>query len=218
MGTIQSVHLYLVRHGLTEWNREGRYYGHTDVPCLPEEWHLFDGLRSQLAALSFSRVYCSDLTRCRQTLHDLNPELAKIASYDHRLREYHFGVWEGRTHQELEHDPLYQAWLRNLETTAPPGGESMGQFRQRVSEWLREVLRPENLPARILTMTHGGVIRYLLYTWGVRASMWQSPINMGQAYVLELTRTERGWACTASWEVPSQGSALLSGHKQQVNS
>ncbi|GGK32475.1 hypothetical protein GCM10010965_26730 [Caldalkalibacillus thermarum] len=247
MGTVYAVHLYLVRHGVTEWNRQGRYYGQTDLPCLPHMWHLFDGLKSRLAGLVFDQVYSSDLTRCRQTLDYLAPSVAKSACYDHRLREYHFGAWEGRTHSDLEQDHLYQAWLNDMESVAPSGGEKWAQFKGRIDQWLSEVLTtsgqkaeqshlapgesvrgyPDSLqvptaaqhcPVRILTVTHGGVIRYLLSQWGVTSSMWEAPIHTGQAYVLELSREKGGWRCTASWVEPSPASGPLSGHAHKARS
>ncbi|EGL81496.1 Phosphoglycerate mutase [Caldalkalibacillus thermarum TA2.A1] len=218
MGTVYAVHLYLVRHGVTEWNRQGRYYGQTDLPCLPHMWHLFDGLKSRLAGLVFDQVYSSDLTRCRQTLDYLAPSVAKSACYDHRLREYHFGAWEGRTHTDLEQDHLYQAWLNDMESVAPSGGEEWAQFKGRIDQWLSEVLTTHHRPVRILTVTHGGVIRYLLSQWGVTSSMWEAPIHTGQAYVLELSREKGGWRCTASWVEPSPASGPLSGHAHKARS
>lgn len=188
-----KLELVLLRHGHTQWNRERRYLGSTDLPLLP-------GAREEMAALrdqpelreDFWRVYCSDLLRCRQTLACIAPGLETSAIYDSRLREMSFGVWEGCTYEQLQHNPGYRSWIDDPAKGTPPDGESWQAFEARLDSFLQELRQeaetsgkeaglnlslegdschtiiPGHCPnvdplhLRVLLVTHGGVIRQLL--------------------------------------------------------
>lgn len=131
-----ELELVLIRHGHTQWNKERRYLGSTDLPLLPEE-------RQQLSTLSgqpalggeFWRVYCSDMLRCRETLAAVAPHLERQAIYDSRLRELDFGAWEGCTYEQLQDNQLYRSWIDHPELVTPPEGEAWEQFEARVDDF-----------------------------------------------------------------------------------
>lgn len=131
-----ELELVLIRHGHTQWNKERRYLGSTDLPLLPEA-------RQQLSALSdqsalggeFWRVYCSDLLRCRETLAAVAPHLERQAIYDSRLRELDFGVWEGCNYEQLKDNRHYRSWIDHPELVTPPEGEAWEQFEARVDDF-----------------------------------------------------------------------------------
>ena len=95
--------IYLLRHGLTEYNAEKRYQGQRDIP-------LSAAGRAVLcrADISPKTVYITPLCRTRQTAEVLFPgaKLIEIAG----LKEMCFGSFEGRNYIEMEHDPDYLAW------------------------------------------------------------------------------------------------------------
>lgn len=185
------IELILFRHGHTQWNKERRYLGSSDLPLLPEER---DGLAAnrELPELTgeFWRVYCSDLLRCRETLAAAAPSLAARAVFDPRLREMSFGEWEGCTYEQLSDNPLYRSWIDDPAAVTPPGGEAWAAFTARLEHFLTELLQEAGLPVncrpdhhrgdgptsgsapvflgheqqklRVLIVTHGGVIRHLL--------------------------------------------------------
>lgn len=109
-----ELELVLVRHGYTQWNKEHRYLGSTDLPLVPGEAKRLEKLGAQPPlGGEFSHVYCSDLRRCRETLAALVPRPMPQAVYDSRLKEMDFGAWEGYTYDQLKDNPLYQSWIDN---------------------------------------------------------------------------------------------------------
>ena len=161
--------LYYVRHGETDWNAEGRLQGQRDIAlnalgrrqavhCGGILRGLFE--RDRRAATDLDYV-SSPLVRASATM-----ELAREAlgldpagySTDARLAEMSFGLWEGRTYQDLrvaERTALV-ARERDKWRFAPPEGESYQQLTTRVSEWYRS-LRRDTVAA-----AHGGVARALM--------------------------------------------------------
>lgn len=160
-----KLELVLIRHGYTQWNKERRYLGRTDVSLVPGEAERLKNLRTQPPlGGEFRRVYCSDLRRCRETLAALVPHLMPQAVYDSRLREMDFGAWEGCTYDQLKDNPLYRRWIDNPGEATPPEGEAWTQFAARVDHFWTQLQREVQAPevSRILLVTHGGVIRQLL--------------------------------------------------------
>lgn len=136
-----GLELVLLRHGHTQWNRERRYLGSSDLPLLPEEREKLAALKEQRElAGSFWRVYCSDLLRCRQTLSSIAPSLEAAAVYDSRLREMGFGEWEGCTYEQLKTNPQYRSWIDDPAAVTPPGGEAWEAFASRLEHFMSGLL------------------------------------------------------------------------------
>ncbi|WP_405108239.1 histidine phosphatase family protein [Paenibacillus sp. FSL K6-1217] len=196
-----ELELVLVRHGYTQWNKEHRYLGRTDVPLAPGETERLQQLRTQVPLTGeFRRVYCSDLRRCRETLAALVPHLKPQAVYDARLREMDFGAWEGCTYEQLKDNPLYRSWIDNPEAATTPGGEAWAQFAARIDHFWTELQQEAEAPAvtRILLVTHGGVIRQLLARMigGVTFYTAAAPAP-GEVTVLRLRRDGGSWHMAA---------------------
>lgn len=192
-----DLELVLVRHGYTQWNQERRYLGWTDVPLAPGEAERLERLRTQPQLTGdFSRVYCSDLLRCRETLAALVPHLKQDADYDPRLREMDFGTWEGSTYDQLKDNPLYRSWIDNPEAATPPGGEEWAKFAARIDDFWTGLQQEAEAPSvtRILLVTHGGVIRQLLarIIEGVTFYTAAAPAP-GEVMVLCLQRDGGSW-------------------------
>ncbi len=175
-----SVDVYLVRHGLTIWNQQRRYLGHTDLPLLPEAKKELAGLRTSLRLIQFDQIYVSDLARCTETLDIIVPEQAHRAVLDVRLREYHFGEYEGQTYEMLQHDPKYRQWIDDPLGVTPPGAETFSHFSERIEEFAEQRIIPylcktrrskdqdmddHNEVPKMLVVTHGGVIRQWAAKW-----------------------------------------------------
>ena len=158
------LELWLVRHGETVWNREGRVqgYGQGDKQGDPP---LSETGRAQARRLeprlkgTFTAVYNSGLRRTTETAQLALPGVEAIP--DARLRELSFGAWEGRAWAEVAQtapDAL-ASWYRDPYRYAPTDGEMYADLETRVQSWL------ETLPkvGRVLAFTHGGPIRAVLY-------------------------------------------------------
>ncbi len=143
-----TVIVWLVRHGETEWNAEGRFQGWTDVPLNETGRAQADLLRDVLDRHEFDSIWSSDLVRAVET--------ARIAvgepAVDRRLRELDFGDLEGAVWDEL--DSEIRAGLKEFESFRAPGGESAAGFVERVFAFLDHLE-----PGRHVVFSHGGVIR-----------------------------------------------------------
>ena len=117
--------IYLLRHGLTEYNAEKRYQGQRDIP-------LSAAGRAVLcrADISPKTVYITPLCRTRQTAEVLFPG-ARLVETD-GLKEMCFGSFEGRNYIEMEHDPDYLAWVAANCESPCPDGETKAAFCERI--------------------------------------------------------------------------------------
>lgn len=155
-----QMELVLLRHGYTQWNKERRYLGRTDLPLLPGEAQRLADLRLQPALSGeFQQVYCSDLLRCQETLTILAPHLEQKAVYDSRMREMDFGAWEGCTYEQLQDNGHYRNWIDHPESVTPPEGESWEDFTGRVEAVWGQLQREAGLgiEARAETDATGSV-------------------------------------------------------------
>lgn len=143
--------LYLIRHGETTWNVEGRYQGQLDPPLTERGHQQAEATATHLAAIGFEALYSSDLARAYLTALALAAKTGLPIYRDARLREIDQGEWEGvligdiraRWPKELygwEHDP----WRHG-----PPGGESLEQLQARVFAAIDEIVtrRPQGIVA-----------------------------------------------------------------------
>ena len=205
MESCRSLQLILIRHSITEWNKAKRYLGHTNLPVLEDSLIEYEPLKKYIIHNHPEAVYSSDLLRCQQTAAFLFPEVSIIK--DPRLREISFGVWEGKTYEDLKNDPHYSCWLDNWEITSTPGGESGMAFQERVSSFLSEILKSNLRSAAI--MTHGGVIRKIVSDLVPEAAFWDTSAPFGKAIILELKEERRNWTCISLLAEPSAGKEHL---------
>ena len=148
MSADATVILWLVRHGETDWNADGRFQGWTDVPLNETGRAQAERLGRSLAGHEFDGVWSSDLIRAIET--------ARIAvgepTVDRRLRELDFGDLEGSVWDEL--DSEIRAGLKEFDSFRSPGGESVATFVARVFGFLDDLGG-----GRHVVFAHGGVIR-----------------------------------------------------------
>jgi broad specificity phosphatase PhoE len=155
--------VYLARHGETDWNKAGRWQGHTDV-ALNEAGRLqAHALGKSVIAHGIVRVHASDLLRARETGEIVATLLGVPAvAPDPGLRERGFGAFEGLTREECElRFPEEWQRYRAGDGTSPPGGEP----RERVIERMRAALQAlagEGPEGPRLAVSHGGAMRLLM--------------------------------------------------------
>jgi len=177
--------IYFVRHGETDWNREGRIQGQSDQPLNETGRSQARALAEVLEPVSFDVAYSSDLERAYETASILLTGRDIVINTSAALRERDFGSWEGRLVPELaaERQLLGQAWP---ETGAPPGGESIADLDRRVVQVVSAIAADHNEDT-VLVVSHGGVIRSALMLWvGIDPPF----IANCAAYVVEVDRTK----------------------------
>jgi probable phosphoglycerate mutase len=157
---VDEARFILVRHGETEWNREGRIQGyHADSPLTATGQTQARRLAERLAAEGVRGLHSSDSGRARQTAAPIAAAAGLEVLYDAALRERNYGVFEGRTYKEieLEFPEAYLKFRSRDPDYAPPGGESGAQFRDRIVAALERLA--DGTPGRCaVVVTHGGVL------------------------------------------------------------
>jgi probable phosphoglycerate mutase len=160
------MELVLIRHGVTAWNQQRRFQGQIDTP-LSDEGHQQAMLTArQLSALSeeqpIQAIYASDLKRAWSTAEPIARLLGLPILKQSLLRERHYGVFEGKTHDELQHEGLqsdYQRWRnREPDFALPQGGESLRDFFERARRALLTIVAAHQQNERVVAVTHGGFL------------------------------------------------------------
>lgn len=155
--------LYLIRHGETSWNADGRFQGHRNTPLNDTGIAQARMVARELATYRIDVLYTSDLARAAQTAELIAAEHTAPLIADVRLREAFFGEWEGLTLPEINErwPEILTAWKEDSLRTRPPGGETLEQVQARVVEAVREMVdRHPN--AHVAIVGHGGSLRAVI--------------------------------------------------------
>lgn len=171
----------MIRHAESEWNAQGRWQGHAEVPLSAR-----GKLHAQEVGLLLKRfdvIVCSDLMRATQTAQII----ASAAGIEHirlepRLRERNAGRWQGLSRDEIE-----RGWPGFLKSgKRPEGYEHEEQLLSRVDAGLGDIAAEESEnkknKRKVLIITHGGVIHGLKMRAGMPSS--QIPNLSGHWLVL----------------------------------
>lgn len=153
--------LYLVRHGETDHNADGRAMGQMDVPLNARGLEQARQTAEFLRRYPIERILSSDLGRAMATAQPLADALGVTVEPDARLRELSFGILEGRTVAECEAaDPESVAlWRSGHFDAALPGGESRRSLMQRTRAVLDEITVGPH--TQIALFSHGGTLNAL---------------------------------------------------------
>jgi probable phosphoglycerate mutase len=155
--------LILVRHGETDWNRDGRWQGHADAPLNDRGRDQARTLKDELGDENVAAVYSSDLSRARETAEIVAAPLGRPVTVDARLREVDVGGWSGLTTAEIQarFPDEVARWRDGDPRHTFDGGESYAAMGDRVVAALEEIAarHPEG---EVLVVLHGGPIRALL--------------------------------------------------------
>lgn len=184
--------VYYVRHGLTDWNQQGRLQGRRDIPLNDRGraqaarcGEILHGLLARAGRAAGDCGYVSSpLVRARATMDLVRTTLALTpAGYalDARLAEISFGEWEGLTYQDVftrDKDVVEQR-EHNKWLFRPPGGETYEEVATRVGAWYA------SLDKDTVVTAHGGTARALIAFLGVAApeEAVHRDIDQGVVYV-----------------------------------
>lgn len=184
-----QLNIYVVRHGQTDWNREGRIQGGTDNPLNGTGREQAATLGRTLADVRVDAVYTSSHQRARQTAAVFEGR-APIVAMD-ELRERFFGKFEGAN----DKDPAVVAdWNKRRFTWGDDmeGGESLESQTRRAETALRQIRDRHKDGGTIVIVGHGGINPLLLSLLiGVPPQEGASAINQGndEIYRVELARS-----------------------------
>lgn len=149
------LELWFVRHGQTDWNREQRLQGWTDIELNDAGVAEAKRLGYAVECVPFVHIYTSDLKRARQTAQHIQSHLCARLSVDVRLRERRFGALEGRV----------RGPAAVFESPTDVDAETDSAVLVRINSFLQDALH-SHPTGRLLVVTHGGMIRLLLHQFG----------------------------------------------------
>lgn len=152
----RTPEVVLVRHGETEWSRDGRHTGRTDIPLTKTGRQEAGMVASRLRAWHFSRVLTSPLQRALETCRLAG--FGEVAETRRELLEWDYGDYEGRTTPDIRKDrPEWSLW-----TDGAPGGEAAVDVGARLDPLVAEIRASEG---DVAVFAHGHVLRVLAARW-----------------------------------------------------
>ena len=147
--------LWLVRHGETEWSRDGRHTSTTDLPLTEHGIEVAHTLAPRLAEVEFAQVLTSPRLRARRTAELIGHGDAEV---DEGLVEWAYGDYEGISTAVIrETVPGWTVWSHPT-----PNGETAEQVTERLD---RVVARARSSEGRTLVFGHGHALRALTARW-----------------------------------------------------
>ncbi|MBC2855842.1 MAG: histidine phosphatase family protein [Cetobacterium sp.] len=177
--------LILVRHGETELNAKGVYFGILDPPLNKVGVSQAEKSRIRLSELSYDKIWTSDLKRASETANIINHKEYEI-EHSSKLRELNFGIFEGYKYEELK--VKYPNELKRCEeeweTYNYENGESVNDLQNRAVNFIEENIDFEKTT---VVVTHWGIINVILsyyFSKGLE-SYWKFSVENGGIVVIE---------------------------------
>ncbi len=152
----------LVRHGETDWNRQGRVQGRSDVALSETGRQQVRILGNSFPDLPVDLILASPQIRARETASILSAYVGVEVLEDESLREIDCGRWEGELAKDIlkrERD-LFDAWIGD-ETVSAPNGESMMDILARTESVLSRLEKMQKGVRNAVIVSHAAISRAL---------------------------------------------------------
>lgn len=184
------MELYLIRHGKTQGNLEGRYIGTTDEHLCPQGIAELQSKKENACyPEAVEALAVSPLLRCRETASLIFPGQKQQVTAE--LRETDFGLFENKNYEELQHEPAYQRWLDSNGTLPFPEGESHDGFLNRCAkafDKLVQVWADQKIETGALVV-HGGTIMAIL-SHLIPSSFYDWQVQNGDGFRLVISQEQ----------------------------
>jgi broad specificity phosphatase PhoE len=187
-----GVELWLVRHGETEWSLSGAHTSRTDIPLTDHGRKRAEELRDFLKGKKFSAVLTSPMQRARETCAIAG--YGDVAVIDEGLKEWDYGVYEGKTTQEIRVEkPGWSVWKDEI-----VGGETVEHVGARADGVIARALADAGEDGSVALFAHAHILRILAARWiGLEADGGRLfALGTGSLSVLGFEREQRvveGW-------------------------
>lgn len=157
-----ATRIYLIRHGETLWNLEGRFQGQMDSPLSPLGERQAERLGQHFNNIDIHGCYSSDLGRAASTAQPIATATQQQLKTLKALRERSFGIFEGCLKHEAQalNPEAFEAWTQGTFGNVVPGGESRQTLVERVLASLVSLASQHNHET-IAVISHGGVLSSL---------------------------------------------------------
>ncbi len=158
------MNFYLLRHGETEWNKQGKFQGFTDVEL--NERGLSQARDSARASLQWehSVIYASSLTRTVQVAEEVRKISGAPVVTDPGLRELNLGDLEGVTGSEMraKWPEVYNTWRDSPAEVTMPNGETLAQLQDRAWQAVLDIEGAHHGATGIVVVSHNFTIRTIV--------------------------------------------------------
>ncbi len=167
--------LYVIRHGETDWNKNQKFQGMTDVKLNDTGREQAAALRPMMQQLQIESVYASTLSRAYETAEIATQELKLSIQKDERLRETNIGVAEGLTLNEIVEkygeDSLlrWRSYDERLLDYGFENGETKRQMMYRLRQAFIDIAQNSNRTS-IAIFSHGMLMRAMTFVFGTGLS------------------------------------------------
>jgi len=185
-----SATLILVRHAQTDWNVNGRYMGWTDEGLNEEGWRQAGVVARRLDRWPISAVFSSPLKRAVSTAEAIAGPHSLPVETAEDLGEMRIGDWEGMLAGDIaaRYPELWKTWRANPGDFRMPGGESLGEVRQRAVRAFDRMMDGSE-GKMVLAVTHDVVVRLLVaHCLGVSEDIYRR-LEVGNASMTVIGRT-----------------------------
>jgi probable phosphoglycerate mutase len=156
------MELHLIRHGESEWHKDNRYAGHTDISLSREGRSQAETLASWGKIVNPDVIFTADLSRAVDTAKPMGDSLGLIPFQSSLLREVNFGSIEGLTPEEFKsnYPKLWQNFSKKPALTRMPEGESGISALDRAWPMLKETML-SNIGRKVVVVFHGTLMRLI---------------------------------------------------------
>jgi broad specificity phosphatase PhoE len=154
-----GTELWLVRHGETEWSLSGAHTSRTDIPLTEHGRKRAEELREYLKETKFDAVFVSPMQRARETCAIAG--FGDVAKVDAGLKEWDYGIYEGKTTKEIQAQiPGWSVWRNEI-----VGGETVEHVGERADGVIARALAAAPDGGKVALFAHAHILRILAARW-----------------------------------------------------
>ncbi|MBN1755937.1 histidine phosphatase family protein [bacterium] len=160
-----TTRLILVRHGETEWNRQGVFRGRTDLSLNENGFRQCQALAYELSTEGINAVYSGPLKRALQTAELLAEPHHIPVQIEEGLQNINLGEWQGllKTEAAKKYPDQWQKWVEDTEHWQVQGAETLQDIRNRAIPAVHRITR-EHPDQVIALVTHRSVLKIIITT------------------------------------------------------
>jgi len=194
--------VFLIRHGETEWNVEGRFRGRCDISLSRRGLEQAQRTAEALSNLRPAALLSSPLKRCLQTAQPLADRFGLTIEPSEGLNDVNFGEWSGLRRDEVKRrwSSEFARWRNGDLSLRFPGGESLNDAKERIASLIRSLEKRFGEDDVVVCVTHQVPLKLMVCWLLGEAAFWR--VHFEPASITVLRRTSR------LWQVVTLGSAF----------
>lgn len=155
--------IYLIRHGQSLNNMGHVIAGRRDVPLSDFGKQQCENLKKLLDKVDFDQVYCSSLTRAKESAEIIFSGREIVPKICENVMEIDFGDWQGLTFAQVEEQfpDEFAIWSKDWTKFSVPNGEKFEDAKKRCQDFF-DMLKAKHAEDNVAVVAHQGILRLLL--------------------------------------------------------